>query len=75
MKIDNLCLQPFNEARECLFATDYAMNACTVPMDHFTQCQLDPKKYADFMKLATPMQRRKVSYVFEDRWNILDRTV
>ena len=56
LEFEPVCLDAFNDARECLFRLDGQMRACEPEMNLFEECRHDPVRYAKFKKMATPGQ-------------------
>lgn len=48
LQFEPVCLEPFNEARECLFKMDGQMRVCEPELNYFEECVHDPKSYAKF---------------------------
>ena len=48
LKFEPVCLEPFNDARECLFRLDGQMRVCEPELNLFEECVHDPKAYAKF---------------------------
>ena len=57
LSFEPVCLESFNDARECLFKLDGQMRLCHNEMELFEECVHDPVKFDKFQKLATPAQR------------------
>ena len=57
LTFEPVCLEPFNDARECLFRLDGQMRVCEPELNLFEECVHDPKRYASFQQMATPGQR------------------
>ena len=53
-----VCLEAFNDARECLFQTDGQVRLCENELNLFEECQHDPIVYSQFVKMGTLRQRR-----------------
>ena len=62
LKFEPVCLEPFNDARECLFKMDGQMRVCEPELNLFDECVHDPKRFAKFQSLATPTQRAPKNY-------------
>ena len=62
MTFEPVCLDAFNDARECLFKMDGQMRICEPEINLFEECVYDPKAFARFQKLATPQQREAKDY-------------
>ena len=54
MRFEPICLDAFNDARECLFQTDAQVRLCENELHLFEECQHNPIAYAEFLKLGTP---------------------
>jgi hypothetical protein len=57
LEFEPICLDSFNDARECLFKMDGQMRVCEPELNQFEECRHDPKAFARFKALATPVQR------------------
>ena len=62
LTFEPVCLDSFNDARECLFKMDGQMRVCEPELNLFEECVHDPKRYAKFQALATPAQREAKDY-------------
>ena len=54
LTFEPVCLEPFNDARECLFRLDGQMRVCEPELNLFEECVHDPKRFAKFQSMATP---------------------
>lgn len=66
MKMEPLCLLPFNNAKECLFKTENSQLACKKYLMQFEDCQNNPKEYMDFLKDSTERQKELVRFDFDN---------
>ena len=57
LEFEPICLDSFNDARECLFKMEGQMRVCGPELNQFEECRHDPKAFARFKALATPVQR------------------
>jgi len=57
LQFEPVCLESFNDARECLFRLDGQMRVCEPELNLFEECVHDPKRFAKFQAMATPGQR------------------
>ena len=57
LQFEPVCLETFNDARECLFKMDGQLRVCEPELNQFEECVHDPKRFAKFAALATPSQR------------------
>ena len=48
LKFEPVCLDSFNDARECLFKMDGQLKVCEPELNLFEECVHDPKRYAKF---------------------------
>ena len=48
LTFEPVCLESFNDARECLFRLDGQMRVCEPELNLFEECVHDPKRYAKF---------------------------
>ena len=48
LTFEPICLDPFNDARECLFRLDGQMRVCEPELNLFEECVHDPKRFAKF---------------------------
>ena len=62
LKFEPICLDPFNDARECMFKMEGQMRVCEPELNLFEECVHDPKAFARFQALATPVQREAKDY-------------
>ena len=56
LTFEPVCLDSFNDARECLFKLDGQMRLCQNELNLFEECTHDPVRFDKFQKLATPTQ-------------------
>jgi hypothetical protein len=64
MKVEPLCLQPYNDAKECLFKTDNSQSVCKKYLMLFEDCQNNPSLFMDFLKDSTDAQKKGVRFDF-----------
>ena len=57
LTFEPVCLDAFNDARECLFKLDGQMRVCEPELNLFEECVHDPERFAKFKAMATPGQR------------------
>ena len=62
LTFEPVCLEAFNDARECLFRLDGQMRVCEPELNLFEECVHDPKRFAKFQAMATPAQRVPKDY-------------
>ena len=62
LQFEPVCLDSFNDARECLFKMDGQLRVCEPELHLFEECVHDPARYAKFAALATPVQREAKDY-------------
>ena len=62
LTFEPVCLDSFNDARECLFKMDGQLKVCEPELHLFEECVYDPQRYAKFQALATPIQREAKDY-------------
>ena len=62
LTFEPVCLEAFNDARECLFRLDGQMRVCEPELNLFEECVHDPKRFAKFQAMATPGQRVPKDY-------------
>ncbi|CDW91365.1 UNKNOWN [Stylonychia lemnae] len=62
LSFEPVCLEPFNDARECLFRLDGQMRVCEPELNLFEECVHDPVRFEKFQRLATPVQRMPKDY-------------
>jgi hypothetical protein len=48
LKFEPVCLEPFNDARECLFRLDGLMRVCEPELNLFEECVHDPIRFEKF---------------------------
>ena len=54
LTFEPVCLDAFNDARECMFKMEGQMRVCEPELHLFEECVHDPKAFARFQALATP---------------------
>ena len=73
LHFEPVCLESFNDARECLFRLEGQMRLCHNELELFEECTHDPVTFDKFTKLATPTQRMPkdffTSLATKDYWN------
>ena len=62
LEFEPVCLDAFNDARECLFKMDGQMRVCEPELHLFEECVHDPVRFAKFKNMATPGQRVPKDY-------------
>ena len=62
LTFEPVCLDAFNDARECLFKLDGQMRVCEPELHLFEECVHDPTRFAKFKAMATPGQRVPKDY-------------
>lgn len=62
LKMEPICNNPFNEARECLFRSKMKLRWCKSQLDLFEECYHDPITYAKFEEVATNTQLQPKDY-------------
>ena len=62
LQFEPVCLEAFNDARECMFKMEGQMRVCEPELNLFEECVHDPKAFARFQALATPVQREAKDY-------------
>ena len=62
LTFEPICLEAFNDARECLFKLDGQLRVCEPELNLFEECRHDPKRFAKFVSMATPGQRIPKDY-------------
>lgn len=71
VKMEPICLNPFNEARECLFRSRMKLRFCKNQLDLFEECYHDPITYAKFEEVGTTTQLSPKDYftgVYRKDW-------
>ena len=48
LSFEPVCLESFNNARECLFRLDAQMRVCEPELNLFEECVHDPERYVKF---------------------------
>ena len=48
LSFEPICLEPFNDARECLFRLDGQMRVCEPELNLFEECVHDPVRFEKF---------------------------
>ncbi len=62
LQFEPVCLNAFNDARECMFRLDGLVRLCEAELNLFEECVHDPVRYEKFERLATPVQRDPKDY-------------
>ena len=62
LTFEPVCLEAFNDARECLFRLDGQLRVCEPELNLFEECVHDPKRFAKFQAMATPAQQVPKDY-------------
>jgi hypothetical protein len=62
LTFEPVCLDAFNDARECLFKLDGQMRVCEPELNLFEECRHDPVRFEKFQRMATPVQRTPKDY-------------
>jgi hypothetical protein len=62
IKMEPICNNPFNEARECLYRSTLKLRWCKSQLDLFEECYHDPVTYAKFEEVATNTQLTPKDY-------------
>ena len=62
LTFEPVCLDSFNDARECLFKMDGLLRVCEPELNLFEECVHDPVRFDKFQRLATPVQREPKDY-------------
>ena len=62
LTFEPVCLDAFNDCRECLFKLDGQMRVCEPELHLFEECVHDPARFAKFKAMATPGQRVPKDY-------------
>ena len=73
LSFEPVCLESFNDSRECMFKFDGQMRLCFNELSLFEECVHDPVRFDKFNKLATEVQKTPkeffVQAVRRDYWN------
>jgi hypothetical protein len=62
LQFEPVCLESFNDARECLFRLDGQLRMCEPELNLFEECVHDPYQFEKFQRLATPVQQMPKNY-------------
>ena len=62
LTFEPVCLDSFNDARECLFKMDGLLRVCEPELNLFEECVHDPVRFEKFQRMATPVQREPRDY-------------
>ena len=62
LEFEPVCLDAFNDARECLFKLDGHMRLCINELNLFEECVHDPVRFDKFQRIATPYQATPKDY-------------
>ena len=57
LHFEPICLESFNDARECMFRLEGHLRLCENELNLFEECVHDPKRFEKFIHLATPVQK------------------
>jgi len=63
-KLEPLCLDSFNDARECMFKADGNLYNCRETIKLFVNCQKDPTDFKDFLAASTEVQKKPKTFDF-----------
>ena len=63
LHFEPVCLEAFNDARECMFKLDGQMRLCHNELELFEECVHDPVRFDKFQKLATPVQKNSKRFL------------
>jgi hypothetical protein len=63
-KLEPLCLDPFNDARECMFKADGNAYNCREYIKAFGNCQRNPAEFKQFLEASTDQQKKPKTFDF-----------
>jgi len=63
-KMEPLCLDPFNDARECMFKADGNLYNCKGTIKLYVNCQKNPVEFKEFLAASTPKQKEEKKFDF-----------
>ena len=63
-KLEPLCLDPFNDARECMFRSDGNLYNCKEILKLYVNCQKNPVEFKDFLDASTAKQKEQKAFDF-----------
>ena len=63
-RIEPLCLDTFNDARECMFQSDGNVYNCRPYIKLFGNCQRNPVEFKDFLEASTDQQKKPRRFDF-----------
>jgi len=63
-KMEPLCLDSFNDARECMFKSDGNALSCREFMKLYANCQKNPEEFKSFLEASTEVQRAPKRFDF-----------
>ena len=62
--MDPMCLDIFNDSRECLFKSDGNLLDCKPFLNQYVLCQKDPEDYKLFLNDSTTAQKKMIQFDF-----------
>lgn len=63
-KMEPVCLDIFNDARECMFKSDGHMYNCKEYLNQYAFCQARPQDYQHFLTASTTAQKQAKTFDF-----------
>lgn len=63
-RIEPLCLDSFNDARECMFQSDGNVYNCRPYIKLFGNCQRNPAEFKEFLEASTDQQKKPRRFDF-----------
>lgn len=63
-RIEPLCLDTFNDARECMFQSDGNVYNCRPYIKLFGNCQRNPIEFKEFLEASTDQQKKPRRFDF-----------
>ena len=63
-KLEPICLDAFNDARECMFKSDGNQYNCKAYIKAFGNCQRNPAEFRLFLEASTNDQKKPKNFDF-----------
>eukprot|EP01017_Pseudomicrothorax_dubius_P037912 TRINITY_DN5615_c0_g1_i2.p1 TRINITY_DN5615_c0_g1~~TRINITY_DN5615_c0_g1_i2.p1 ORF type:complete len:133 (-),score=27.03 TRINITY_DN5615_c0_g1_i2:81-479(-) len=63
-RVEPICIDSFNDARECLFKADGNLFSCKDVVNEYVYCQKDPLSFKNFLAASTKEQRKPRTFDF-----------
>lgn len=73
-KIEPICVDTFNDARECMFKADGSLFNCRDVVNEYVYCQKDPEDFRRFLAASTATQKKPRVWDFNANRGTYDKT-